>query len=215
VRVGIFGGTFDPPHHGHFLVAGDAYERLALDRLLFVPAGSQPLKIDAITATADQRLHMTRLMAEGDTRFEVDPVEIDRGGLSFTVDTLSALAERRPDDQLLFLFFVGADVLESFHKWREPERVARLAQIVVLRRTAGTAEERMQVAPDDATTGVVWPPPGVSDAVRAAPPPIFLETRRIDISSTEIRARVRAGRSIRGFVPEAVAEFIADSGLYR
>ena len=212
MRVGILGGTFDPPHHGHLLVAVDALERLGLDRLVFIPAGAQPLKVGVVTATPAQRLEMTRLLAADDPRFGVDPIEIERGGLSYTVETLSALAARRPDDRLYF--FVGADVLESFHKWREPNRVARLAQIVVLRRTAASdAAGRSTPAADDER----WLAPD-SEAARAlgdAPKPVFLETRRVDISSTEVRARVRDGRSIRGFVPDAVAAYIAAHGLYR
>ena len=197
MRVGILGGTFDPPHIGHLLVAVDAVEQLALDRLRFVPNGSQPLKVGSVTAGPAARLAMTRLLAGDDARFEVDPIEIDRGGLSYTVDTLAAFASRQPDDRLFLL--VGADVLDSFHQWREPDRVARLAQLVVLRR-GGQADG----LPESAR--------GAADAGDA---PIFLETRRLDVSSTEIRDRVRAGKSIRGFVPDSVADYIAANGLYK
>lgn len=188
MRVGIFGGTFDPPHVGHWLAAVDAYEALELDRLVFVPAAQQPLKVGERSAPAADRLAMVRAMAAGDPRFEVDPIEIDRQGLSFTVDTLEAY-RRRPGVGELF-FIVGADVMASFNRWREPDRVQQLATLVVLRRDS------------DAVTL----PEGVTALV--------LESRRVDVSATEVRARVRAGRPVRGFVSDAVASYIATAGLY-
>jgi nicotinate-nucleotide adenylyltransferase len=190
VRLGIFGGTFDPPHVGHLLAASDAIEELALDRVLLVPAAVQPFKGEATEAAPDQRLAMTRLLAGDDPRFEVDPIEIERTGLSFTVDTLTALAAREPDAERFLI--VGEDVLASFAKWRNPTRVLELATVAVLRRGDGPP----------------WLPPAGG---RFRP----LTTRRVEVSSTEIRARVRAGRSIRGFVPDAVAAYIAAAGLYR
>ena len=198
MRLGIFGGTFDPPHLGHLLVAVDAIEALELDRMALVPAGAQPLKVGVVRASAAQRLEMVRRMVEGDSRFTVDPVEIDRGGLSYTVETLAEYAAREPDAERFFL--VGADVAGSFDQWREPDRVLSLAQMVVLQRSPTEAS----AAP------VTWPA-----AAGSAKPPRLLRTRTIDISSTEIRERVRSGRSIRGFVPEAVADYIRTAGLYR
>jgi nicotinate-nucleotide adenylyltransferase len=192
VRVGIFGGTFDPPHVGHLLVAIDAHERLALDRLVLIPAGTQPLKAGEITASPADRLAMTRILVGDDPRFEVDPIEIHRGGLSYMVDTLGGLAERWPAAQLVLL--AGADVLATFHRWREPERIRALATLAVLTR-------------GDAPAAV---PPAFPGG-----PPLFVPTRRVDVSSTEIRARLRAGQSIRGFVPEAVADFIRAGRPYR
>lgn len=192
MKLGVLGGTFDPPHLGHLLAASDAYEQLSLDRLLFVPAASQPLKIGRVTATAAQRLEMTRRLVADDSRFEVDPIEIDRTGLSFSVETLTALASRHPGAELFFL--VGADVLSSFARWREPERVRQLATMVVLERVG---------------EGIAPPPDIPGDA------PMTLRTRRVDMSSTEIRERIRAGKSIHGFVPDSVAAYIAAEGLYR
>ena len=195
MRIGLLGGSFDPPHIGHLLSAGDAHEALALDRLVFIPAGVQPLKAGQACASAEQRLAMTRLLVAGDMRFEVSAIEIDRGGLSYTVDTLSTLAAAWPGAELFWL--VGVDVLTSFPKWKEPDRIVQLATLVVLKRV-GT--EGSDGAPDLSSI------PGE---------PRLLATRRIDISSTEIRDRVREGKSIRGFVPEAVADFIAAERLYR
>jgi nicotinate-nucleotide adenylyltransferase len=196
VRIGLLGGSFDPPHNGHLLAAGDAYDALSLDRLVFIPAAVQPLKARQTVAPASQRLAMVRALVEGDARFDVSTIEIDRGGLSYTVDTLTALAEQWPHAELYWL--VGADVIGSFAKWRDPARIAELANLVVLTRTGnGMGEDR---SPDLSSL------PG---APRALP------SRRIDISSTEIRERVRAGKSIRGFVPDAVADLIAVERLYR
>ena len=187
MRLGIFGGSFDPPHVGHLLVVADAFDSLTLDHLVFVPAGTQPLKVGQLAAAADHRLSMVRLLVGDDRRFSVDPIEIDRHGLSYTVDTLAAFAERHPEAERFFL--VGTDVLAAFGKWRDPERVMRLATIAVMEREG----DRPRV-PDG--------------GVRVA-------TRRVDVSSTEVRDRVRQGRAIRGFVPEAVEMYIAAHRLYR
>ena len=200
MRLGVFGGTFDPPHVGHLLVAVDALEALALDRIVLVPAGTQPLKVGSIGASDEARLTMTRLLVGDDPRFAVDPIEIDRGGLSFMVETLGALANRWTGAELFLL--VGADVLSSFHRWREPETVRRLATLAVLTRADG---------PDAAD---VADNPGTGTALIGGPPHV-VRTRRVDVSSTEIRRRVRQGQSIRGFVPESIADFIESARLYR
>ncbi len=194
MRIGLLGGSFDPPHNGHLLSAGDAHEALALDRLLFIPAAVQPLKVGQASAAPSDRLAMVRLLVEDDPRFGVDPIETDRGGLSYTVDTLSTLAGRWPAAELFWL--VGADVIKSFAQWREPRRITELATVVVLQRDGGEKGD----APDLTSM------PGT---------PRVIATRRIDISSTEIRQRVREGKSIRGFVPDAVAAYIAAERLYR
>lgn len=190
MRIGIFGGSFDPPHVGHLLTASDATEALALDRLFWVPAGTQPLKAGLAQGSPAQRLAMVRLLVADEPRFAVDPVEIDRDGLSYTVDTVAAYAERYPDAERFLL--VGADVLTSFDRWREPERIRQLATLVVLERTVDGGSDPLVV-------------PGAQR----------LATRRVDVSSTEIRSRLAAGRSIHGFVPESVERFIAAERLYR
>jgi nicotinate-nucleotide adenylyltransferase len=188
VRIGIFGGTFDPPHWGHWLAAVDAAEALPLDVVAWVPAAQQPLKASDTAATAaTHRLAMTRLMVQGDARFTVDALELERGGLSFTVETVQEYRRRHPGAALFLL--LGRDAASLLPKWREPEVVRSLAEVVVLTR-GGEA---------------VTLPEGVRT----------IATRRVDLSATEIRARVAAGRSIRGFVPDAVAEYIAAHGLYQ
>ncbi|HEY9425570.1 MAG TPA: nicotinate-nucleotide adenylyltransferase [Gemmatimonadaceae bacterium] len=192
MRLGIFGGTFDPPHVGHLLAASDAFELLELDRLLFVPAAVQPFKQNEVQASAAQRLTMVELMIAGDSRFATDPVEIDRKGLSFTVETLGVLASRDPGARRFLL--IGEDLAGEIATWRDAGRIAELAEVVVLARTSGESD-------------------GGGDPGRV--PLTRIATRRIEISSTEIRARVLAGKSIHGFVTEAVAGFIESAGLYR
>jgi nicotinate-nucleotide adenylyltransferase len=186
VRLGVLGGTFDPPHLGHLLAASDAFETLALDRLLFIPAAAHPFKGDSVGAMAAQRLDMLALLVADDPRFGIDTIEIERRGLSYTVDTLADLARRYPDAERFFL--IGEDLVDEVVTWRAPERLTQLAEIVVMAR-----------GDDPDPTG----------------PFRRLGTRRIDVSSTEIRARARAGLSLHGFVPDAVAAYIRDAGLYR
>lgn len=193
MRLAIFGGSFDPPHVGHLLVGADAFEQLELDRIVLVPAATQPLKAGRAVASAAQRLAMVRLLVEGDTRFEVSTVEVDRSGLSFTVDTLNHFAGQYPAAERFLL--LGADVLSTFAQWREPDRILQLARPVVLERQGD---------------GLPTLPAGVdANALRRLP------TRRVDVSSTEIRERVRVGKPIRGFVTDNVAAYIALNGLYR
>jgi nicotinate-nucleotide adenylyltransferase len=192
VRIGVFGGTFDPPHIGHLLVANDAREALELDRLIFVPTGAQPFKIDTPpVASGQDRLEMVRLAVADDANYVVDDAEINRKGLSFTVDTLEHLSERNPAARLFLL--MGEDVLAGFEKWRTPARIRELATLVAVGRggLAGSVA-------DPATSAV-----------------LRVSTRRVDVSSTEIRERRRAGKSIKGFVPESVERFIDVRGLYR
>jgi nicotinate-nucleotide adenylyltransferase len=203
VRLGIFGGTFDPPHVGHLLAGSDAFEHLALDRLFLVPTATQPLKAGRVTAPAADRLAMVHLTVGTDPRFEAEPVEVDRKGLSYTVDTLKEFSRRFPSSEIFFL--VGADVLSSFAQWRDPHTILELATLAVMRRAdSGGSRDS-----GDSEGSVVEMDAGL--ARRAA----FIPTRRIDVSSTEIRDRVRSGRSIHGFVTDAVADYIGSHGLYR
>ena len=197
MRLGIFGGTFDPPHNGHLLAASDAIEALELDTLWFVPNASQPLKGPGHGSPL-QRLEMVRLLTGGDDRFAVDPIEVDRHGVSYTVDTLAEFATRFPKARRFLL--IGADAAATFDQWREPQRIRDLAEVVVLQRATD---------------------PGNASAVSAhsAPPGLegarWVKTRRVDLSSTEIRYRVHRGKSIRGFVPDAVAAYISAARLYQ
>ena len=204
MRLGILGGSFDPPHVGHLLIAQDAIVALALDRLVVVPAATQPLKQTHCSA-AVHRLAMLERCFDGVPKTVVDPVELDRGGLSFMVDTVDHYRQQWPSAAIHLL--IGEDVVETLPRWREPERLLAMVQLVVLRRVdrpddlpASGAEREMHDRCDTTAQGVA--------SIR------FLATRRVDVSSTEIRARVLNGRSIRGFVTDAVAEYIATAGLY-
>jgi nicotinate-nucleotide adenylyltransferase len=207
VRLAVLGGTFDPPHIGHLLVASDVYDALALDRLIFVPAAQQPLKTDRATAPAAHRLAMVRLMVGDDSRFDVDPIETERPGLSYSVDTLTHFASRHETDERFFV--VGTDVLATFAKWRQPEEVLRLARLAVV--------GRLHEGRDDRESGGWRDVEAVQAMARnvGAPEPVLLETRRIDVSSTEIRERIRTCTPIHGFVTEAVAEYLDRYRLYR
>lgn len=189
MKLGVFGGTFDPPHLGHLVAASDAARVLGLGRVLWVPAAVHPFKRASVQAPADARLEMTRAAVAGEPRFEVDPLELERTGPSFTVDTLRELQARHPGAELYFL--TGADNLRDLPKWKEPDEVARLARLVVVSRRG---------------EGV---PPGLPYPAVAVP------VTRVDVSSTEVRRRVRAGETIRYLVPEAVRAVIERRGLYR
>jgi nicotinate-nucleotide adenylyltransferase len=192
VRIGVFGGTFDPPHVGHLLLASDAREALRLDTLIFVPAATQPFKIHApAIASPQDRLEMVRLAVADDANYTVDDTEIGRKGLSFTVDTLEHLAAKYPGAELFLL--LGEDTLAGFDQWRNPGRVRELATLAVMRRSDPEGSPAAEIAPGVKT----------------------VSARRIDVSSTEIRERLRAGKSIKGFVPESVEQFIEARGLYR
>ncbi len=191
-RLGLLGGTFDPPHLGHLHLAYSAIERLGLDRVILIPARRQPLKAATEITAPEHRVEMTRLLAGSDPRLSVDPIETEREGLSFSIDTVRGYRSAHPTAELVFL--MGEDTAATLPKWRDPVALARLARLVVL--TRGVS---------DAGAGAL--PQGV-DVERVA-------TRRIDISATEIRARVRAGLPLRGFVTDDVAAYIAAHRLYR
>ena len=189
MRIGVFGGTFDPPHIGHLLLAADAFDALTLDRLIFVPAATQPFKTETPpVAAAEDRLEMVHLAVGEDIRYAVEDTEIRREGLSYTVDTLEELARKNAGADLFLL--IGEDTLAGFNGWKQPARIRELATLAMMRR-AGSSDAPV--------------PAGI----------LPISTRRVDVSSTEIRARLSAGKSIRGFVPDAVERFIDARGIYR
>lgn len=188
MRIGIYGGTFDPPHIGHLIVASDAFAALELDRLILVPSAEPPHKRGRVTATAEQRLTMLRAAVGDDPRLEVDDLELRREGASYTVDTLREMRDRYPGAELFFV--VGVDQMKELQSWREPEEVARLACLSVVSREGETV---------DADT------PFRHRLVRVT---------RIDLSATDIRDRVRDGKPVRYLVPEGVRRIIEESGLY-
>jgi nicotinate-nucleotide adenylyltransferase len=196
------GGTFDPVHVGHLAVAEEARESIGLERILFVVAGQPPHKDPADVTPAADRLAMVALAIAGNGAFELSRLEVDRPGPSFSVDTLSELdrldqaAGRTPDLTLI----LSAETFADLPAWHEPERLLRLARVAVVPREG-------YAAPDPGWLARTVP--GQEDRVD------FLEGPRLGLSSTTLRARVAAGRSIRYLVPDAVAGYIAEHGLYR
>ena len=188
MKLGVFGGTFDPPHVGHLIAAQDALLTLDLDRVLFVPARTPPHKQHKSVTPAPIRLRMIAAATDGDERFEVSDVELRRAGPSYTADTLRELKAEYPQSELFLL--LGVDQVREFSTWREPSEVARLARVVMMARS-----------------GIEEPPESgiVRDTVAVT---------RVDISSTLIRQRVAAGQPIRYMVPAAVEEIIAAQRLY-
>ena len=195
-RIGILGGTFNPPHIGHLICAQEAHLRLGLDRVVLMPAGQPPHKPLDDDPGAQHRLELCRRAVLGDPRFEVSDVEILREGPSYTVDTLQALHTQTPDSELFLI--VGGDVAAGLPTWHEPERVLSLATLAVARRR-GTTRKSI----DQALVGL----PGGERAE-------FFRMPRIGISSTEIRDRVRMHEPIQYLVPEPVASYIDEHRLY-
>lgn len=187
MKVGVFGGSFDPVHLGHLVAAEHAAERLGLDQVRFVPAGQHPLKTEH-HATAEQRLAMVELAIRDNPRFRLDPREARRPGASYTVDTLRALHAESAGDALFLL--IGADAARELPAWRDVEGIAAVAAIVLLTRPGVAAPAHRLVA-------------------RA------VEVPGIDVSATAIREAVRCGASIRYLVPQAVEDYIRAHGLYR
>jgi len=185
----LFGGSFDPVHWGHLLVAQAALDELELTRLVFIPAAQSPLKAAPAQAPASERLRLLRLALAGWTRCEVDDQEIRRGGISFTIDTVRHYASRFPGASLFYL--LGADNVPSLPRWRQADELARLVEFVVIPRPG-------QVPPTS------LPPFRLR----------LLEGVPTAVSSSLVRARLRAGRSVDGLVPPAVAEALRNSGLY-
>ena len=188
MRIGILGGTFDPPHLGHLIAAQDTFDAVSLDRILFIPASVPPHKRHDVVTAPDLRLRMVSAAVEHDPRFEVSDVELRRSGPSYTVDTLRELNSRLPGDELFLL--AGVDQVREFDTWREPAEVLRCARLIML------------------TRGGIEDAPG-NDIVHTTVP-----VTRIDISSTLVRQRVRAGLPIRYLVPAAVEKIILAERLY-
>jgi nicotinate-nucleotide adenylyltransferase len=197
-RVGLLGGTFNPPHVGHLVCAQDARDQLGLDVVRLLPAHTPPHKEAPQDPGVEVRLELCRLAVGDEPGVEVSRVEADRPGPSYTVDTLRALHDESPRDELTFI--VGADMAASLREWREPEEILELARLGVA--------EREDLARDDILRRI--------DGLRGVPERLaFFDMPRLDVSSSMIRGRVAAGRPIRHLVPDAVADRIRSLGLYR
>ncbi len=200
MRLGIFGGTFDPIHLGHMVLAEHCREACRLDRVLFIPAGQPPHKTERQITSGKQRLEMVELAIAGHPSFAASSIEIDRDGPSYSVDTIAALAREHPDAELFFL--IGSDSLADLPLWYQPARLAELATIVVATRPGSNR-------PDLASLRTV-----LSTAAIARIEHNIVEIPLIGISSSAIRARAAAGQSVRFLVPRAVECYIETHGLY-
>lgn len=196
-RLGVMGGTFDPIHIGHLVIAEEARVRLSLDEVLFMPARVSPFKLGNTCATGDDRYHMVRLAIADNPSFRVSRMELDRQGPSYTVDTLKALREAY-GSQVEPYFILGMDSLETLPHWRRPNDIIRLARLVVVTRPGFAVDWR-------ALEGAI---PGLRRATE------MIDTVRLDISSTELRERVREGMPIRYLVPAPVEAYIREHRLY-
>lgn len=196
MRLGIFGGTFDPIHLGHLILAESCREACGLDRVWFVVAGFPPHKPQARASTAD-RVEMARLAIAGHAAFEVSEIEAERPGPHYSVETLEAIRRDRPGDELFFL--IGADSLAELPTWRAPERIAELASLVVVNRP-GLDPDGPEANPDLG--------PNARPISRVRVPPI-------GIASRDLRKRLLEGRSIRYQVPRGVEAYIQAQGLYQ
>lgn len=198
-RIGILGGSFDPVHIGHLLIAELARESLWLDRVNFLPAAHSPLKELPPNVEDKQRVEMLQLAINGNKAFHVDTRELTREGKSYTVDTLEEYRRQFEDADLFFI--MGADSLETFERWKKPERICELAHVIVLQR-GGLAESERNLLK-------VHLPHADQDLAAH-----FLASPQVEISSSDIRARLKAGRSVRYQLPAPVAAYIAAHELY-
>jgi nicotinate-nucleotide adenylyltransferase len=196
-RIGLLGGTFNPPHLGHLVCAQEAWAQLGLDRVLLVPTRVPPHKVMEVEPGVAHRVAMCEAAVTGDPRLGVSLVDVRRDGPSFTIDTLKALHADAPGDELTFI--VGGDMALSLPAWREPERVLALARFAVAER----AEDRREAIERSIA------------ALAGRDSVVFFDMPRIDVSSSMVRDRVAAGLPVRWLVPDPVHEYVEEHGLYR
>jgi nicotinate-nucleotide adenylyltransferase len=201
MRIGVFGGTFDPVHYGHLLLAEQCREQGRLDQVWFVPAARPPHKEEGAITRFEQRAEMLALAIAGNPAFRVEPVERDRPGLSYTAETLAELHRRHPADE--FFLLLGSDTLKDLPTWRKPQSVLQHAGLLVMPRPNNplVPAEQLRVRL------------GLPEAVPFRME--LIETPLIDISSRDLRRRAAAGRSLRYFLPRAVECYILEKRLYR
>jgi len=192
MKLGLIGGTFDPVHKAHLVIAERVYDTCKLDRVLFVPASSPPHKNDVTITPFDHRLRMIELAIADNPQFAASSIESLRPGKSFTTDTLAEMRRLYPNAELYWI--IGADSASELHTWHDPARLLKLARFIVVDRPG-------------------WSLDNVDPRLRELLMPV--EMSMMDVSSTEIRARVRKGRGIRSYVPAEIAEYIETHRLYK
>ena len=193
MKICIFGGTFDPIHTGHLIIAEFVRDALKLDQILFMPTNVPPHKNPTDITDASMRLEMTDLAIKENKHFKVSSYEIDKGGISYTVDTLQYLRDNLGLKNQDTFLLIGADSLLDLESWHRPDRIVNLCRIVVVRRPGCRFDDSINLYAKEI---------------------LEIDAPLLDISSTEIRRRVKSGLSIRYLVPENVAKFIFDHGLY-
>lgn len=196
-RLGILGGTFDPPHYGHLILAENAREIMGAEQVLFVPAADPPHKRGDLRLSIEHRLAMLEIAIDGDPAFAISRIDIDRPGPHYTADMLRLLHDQHPGVELCFL--MGGDSLLSFPTWHQPRAIMRLARLAVMRRTDMDISPAMH---EDIL-------PGLAERV------IVIDAPRIEISSTDIVARLQAGRSARYMLPQPILDYIHAHELYQ
>lgn len=197
-RIGILGGTFNPVHLGHLIIAQDALENFELHKVLFVPCAQPPHKNSTGLQTTHHRLQMLEAALEGDTNFEISDIELQRGGVSYTVDTIHALKRQHP--QVAWVLILGADSLLELHLWKDVYRLLALCEIVTLARPGFE-----EISEESLHLRAPWP-----ERLRRN----VRHGHGVEISSTDIRRRVAEGMSIRFLVPSVVEMYIAEHRLY-
>ncbi len=199
VRIGITGGTFDPIHHGHLIIAEDIREKFNLNKVVFIPSGSPPHKDNNRVTSSEHRLNMVKRAISDNPFFEASTIEIDRGGYTYTVDTLQQLRSLYDENTKLY-FIVGADVIMDLLTWRDYVRVFTLCEFIAAFRPGYNREGfENQIEMLREKFGAVIHP---------------VETPLVDVSSTQIRQRISSNKSIKYLVPETVERYIIDNGLY-
>jgi nicotinate-nucleotide adenylyltransferase len=201
MRIGIFGGTFDPVHWGHLILAEQCREQAQLDEVWFVPAAQHPFKLDQRGAPFEHRLEMLRLATTKVDRFKLDEIERGLPAPNYTANTLSALAQRHPGNEWFFL--AGGDALEELPTWHEPARITSQATLVAMARPGHPIP-----SPIELRQRLSLSPPATLNLQ-------VVDVPLIDLSSRDIRRRVASGHSIRFMLPQLVEEFIAQKRLYR
>lgn len=200
-RVGILGGSFDPPHAGHLMIAQEARERVGLDAVLFIPAGEQWLKEGQDVAPASHRLAMTHLLIGSTASFVVSDMEVTRPGPTYTVDTLRELRESSPPDTEYY-FILGEDSVADFPRWHKPEELVTLCRFIAMPRAGGAGRPDLTTAYNAI--------PGLRERVS-----VLEDAPRMDVSSSSVRQMLGTGANLRGVVPDAVVKYIAAHRVYR
>ena len=190
-RLGIFGGTFNPPHMGHLIISQRILALANLDKIIFIPSSISPHKRDARLAPSDKRYQMTKLATEGNPKFEVSDIEIKRGGVSYTIDTLLAIRDLYPGTSLFLI--IGIDNWVEFNSWKSPSEILAIADLLVMNRPGFKNTEISHIHDKNVK---------------------FIDVPNIEISGTMIRLDIKSGRSIKYLVPPSVEQYIAHYALY-